>query len=37
MLREAVAFGREILFPQPIGDDQIQPLSNSSEAAFGAP
>jgi dCTP deaminase len=27
MLREAVAFGREILSPQPIGDDQIQPAS----------
>jgi dCTP deaminase len=27
MLREAVALGREILSPQPIGDDQIQPAS----------
>src|SRR5262244_51881 len=27
MLREAVAQGREILSPQPIGDDQIQPAS----------
>jgi dCTP deaminase len=27
MLREAVAVGREILSPQPIGDDQIQPAS----------
>ena len=27
MLREAVAPGREILSPQPIGDDQIQPAS----------
>jgi dCTP deaminase len=26
-LREAVALGREILSPQPIGDDQIQPAS----------
>ena len=25
LLREAVAQGREILSPQPIGDDQIQP------------
>ena len=25
MLREAVALGREIMSPQPIGDDQIQP------------
>ncbi|SRR6266446_4991104 len=28
MLREAVALGREILSPQPIGDDQIQPASH---------
>jgi len=27
MLREAVALGREILSPRPIGDDQIQPAS----------
>jgi dCTP deaminase len=27
LLREAVAQGREILSPQPIGDDQIQPAS----------
>ena len=27
MMREAVALGREILSPQPIGDDQIQPAS----------
>jgi dCTP deaminase len=27
MLREAVALGREIVSPQPIGDDQIQPAS----------
>jgi len=27
MLREAVTQGREILSPQPIGDDQIQPAS----------
>src|SRR5215468_6533615 len=27
MLREAVAQGREILSPRPIGDDQIQPAS----------
>src|SRR5215470_19964260 len=27
MLREAVALGREILSPQPIGDEQIQPAS----------
>jgi len=27
MLREAVAQGREIMSPQPIGDDQIQPAS----------
>jgi len=27
MLREAVALGREILSPEPIGDDQIQPAS----------
>jgi dCTP deaminase len=27
MLREAVTLGREILSPQPIGDDQIQPAS----------
>src|SRR5215467_4316420 len=27
LLREAVALGREILSPQPIGDDQIQPAS----------
>src|ERR1700719_2625382 len=27
MLREAVGQGREILSPQPIGDDQIQPAS----------
>src|SRR5262244_3355862 len=27
MLREAVAQGREIVSPQPIGDDQIQPAS----------
>jgi dCTP deaminase len=27
MLREAVVQGREILSPQPIGDDQIQPAS----------
>ncbi len=27
MLREAVAVGREILSPQPIGDEQIQPAS----------
>jgi dCTP deaminase len=27
VLREAVALGREILSPQPIGDDQIQPAS----------
>src|SRR5882724_13344865 len=27
MLREAVAQGREILSPLPIGDDQIQPAS----------
>src|SRR5215471_1147916 len=27
MLREAVAQGREILSPEPIGDDQIQPAS----------
>ena len=27
MLREAVALGREILSPQPIGDGQIQPAS----------
>ena len=27
MLREAVALGREILSPQPISDDQIQPAS----------
>jgi dCTP deaminase len=27
MLREAVALGREILSPQPIGDTQIQPAS----------
>jgi len=27
MLCEAVALGREILSPQPIGDDQIQPAS----------
>jgi dCTP deaminase len=27
MLRDAVAQGREILSPQPIGDDQIQPAS----------
>src|SRR5215471_8600268 len=27
MLREAVAQGREVLSPQPIGDDQIQPAS----------
>jgi dCTP deaminase len=27
MLQEAVALGREILSPQPIGDDQIQPAS----------
>ena len=27
MLREAVALGREIMSPQPIGDDQIQPAS----------
>src|SRR5215471_968791 len=27
MLREAVVQGREILSPQPIGDDQIQPTS----------
>jgi dCTP deaminase len=27
MLGEAVALGREILSPQPIGDDQIQPAS----------
>jgi dCTP deaminase len=27
MLREAVALGREVLSPQPIGDDQIQPAS----------
>jgi dCTP deaminase len=27
MLREAAALGREILCPQPIGDDQIQPAS----------
>ena len=27
MLREAVAQGREILSPQPIGDEQIQPAS----------
>jgi dCTP deaminase len=27
VLREAVAVGREILSPQPIGDDQIQPAS----------
>src|SRR5215469_5546372 len=27
LLREAVAQGREVLSPQPIGDDQIQPAS----------
>ena len=27
MLREAAALGREIVSPQPIGDDQIQPAS----------
>jgi dCTP deaminase len=27
MLREAIAVGREILSPQPIGDEQIQPAS----------
>src|SRR5215472_6966905 len=27
LLREAVAQGREILSPQPVGDDQIQPAS----------
>src|SRR5215831_7120216 len=27
MLREAAALGREILSPEPIGDDQIQPAS----------
>ena len=27
LLREAVALGREILSPEPIGDDQIQPAS----------
>src|SRR5690242_2380147 len=27
LLREAVVQGREILSPQPIGDDQIQPAS----------
>jgi dCTP deaminase len=27
MLREAVVLGREIMSPQPIGDDQIQPAS----------
>jgi dCTP deaminase len=27
MLREAVALGREVLSPQPISDDQIQPAS----------
>jgi dCTP deaminase len=27
MLCQAVALGREILSPQPIGDDQIQPAS----------
>src|SRR5438552_5229365 len=27
LLRDAVAQGREILSPQPIGDDQIQPAS----------
>src|SRR6266571_3055190 len=27
MLREAVVLGREILSPQPIGEDQIQPAS----------
>src|SRR6267378_332483 len=37
MLREAVAQGREILSPQPIGDDQIQPASidlRLGEAAY---
>jgi hypothetical protein len=28
MLREAVALGREILSPQPMGDDQIQPAAS---------
>jgi hypothetical protein len=28
MLREAVALGREIVSPQPIGDDQIQPSAS---------
>jgi hypothetical protein len=27
LLREAVALGCEVLSPQPIGDDQIQPAS----------
>jgi dCTP deaminase len=27
MLREALALGRKILSPRPIGDDQIQPAS----------
>jgi len=37
MLREAVAQGREILSPQPIGDEQIQPASidlRLGEAAY---
>jgi dCTP deaminase len=37
LLREAVAQGREILSPQPIGDDQIQPASidlRLSEVAY---
>jgi len=37
MLREAVALGREILSPQPIGDEQIQPASidlRLGEAAY---
>src|SRR6202008_4002168 len=37
LLREAVALGREILSPQPIGADQIQPASidlRLSEVAY---
>jgi hypothetical protein len=35
MLREAVALGREILSPQPIGDDQIQPGQHRSAPGRG--
>jgi hypothetical protein len=37
MLREAVALGRGILSPQPIGDDQIQPASTLAIRARSRP